>query len=102
MPTVPLIGLLAVVDGQTRIFENCVLWIGADGDRASLVPESFTLGAYRFDGELRLRHLSKAPARSSDAAGSGMVRAYRRLIKLEVEQFERGDTFRLPELAKAA
>lgn len=101
-PTVPSIGLVVPVDDQVRIFENCMLWIGAEGGRARLVPDSFDWGAYRFDDELRLRHVAKAPAKSFDAAKAGMARAYRRLLKLEVEQIERGGELPLPELARAA
>lgn len=101
-PTVLQIGLVVLVDGQTRIFENCMLWLGTDGGRTRLVPDNFEWGAYRFDDDLRLKHVASPPARSFKAAEPGMVRAYRKLIRLEAEQFKRGETFRLPELAKAA
>lgn len=100
--TVPSIGLVAPVDGQARVFENCVLWVGTEGGRARLVPDSFEWGAYRFDDVLRLRHVGRAPARSFETATAGMVRAYRRLIRLEIDLIERGGTLPLPELAKAA
>lgn len=101
-PFIPQIGLVAPIDGQTRIFENCMLWSGTDGGRARLVPDSFTFGAYRFDDELRLRHVAKAPGGSFEAAQPGMARAYRRLVNLQTSQLKNGHTFRLPELAKAA
>ena len=102
VPTVPQIGLVVNVDGQSRIFENCMLWSDGAGGRAPLVPDSFTYGAYRFDDELRLRHVPKAPARDFKAAEAGMARAYRRLQTLQFEQFKSGATFKLPEYAKAA
>jgi hypothetical protein len=101
-PTVPSIGLVAPVNGQVRVFENCMLWIGAEGGRARLVPDSFEWGAYRFDDDLRLRHVAKAPARSFEAAKAGLVRAYNRLLRLEVDQIERGGELPLPQLARAA
>ena len=102
VPSVPQIGLVALIGGQARVFENCMLWVGTEGGRARLIPDSFTFGAYRFDDELRLRHIAKAPAKTFDAAEPGMVRAYRRLIMLQMEQLDRGETFSLPELAQAA
>lgn len=102
VPTVPRIGLVVSVDGQARIFEQCMLWIGTEGGRARLVPDGFDWGAYRFDDELRLQHIAEAPARSFEGAKSGMIRAYRRLIRLEVEQIRKGGALPLPQLARAA
>ena len=85
-PTVPLVSLIAHVDGQTHIIESCMLWMGARDDRALLVPDSFDMGAFSFDDELKLRRLPKAPARTFKAALSGMRRAYDRLVDLEIEQ----------------
>ena len=101
-PAVPQIGMVVLVDGQTRVFENCMLWTSTFRGRARLVPDGFTFGAYRFDDDLRLRDVGRAPAKSFKAAEPGMVRAYRRLRELEVEQLDRGDAFKLPELAEAA
>ncbi len=96
VPTVPLIGLVAPDDGQIKIFENCMLWMPAGHGRIQLVPDSFTMGAFRFDDELRLRHIGKAPASSFEDATPGMKRAYERLLRIEVQQRERGDAFELP------
>lgn len=102
IPNVPEIGLVANVDGQARIYENCMLWLRSDGDRAMLVPDNFRFGAYRFDDNLQLKFIAKAPARSFKRAEPGMIHAYDRLADLEHKQLERGDIFALPQLAKAA
>ena len=96
VPTVPLIGLVVPDDGQIKIVENCMLWMPAGQGRIQLVPDSFTMGAFRFDDELRLRHIGKAPAKTFEAATPGMKRAYERLLRIEVQQRERGDAFELP------
>ena len=67
-----------------------------------LVPDGFNLGAYRFDHKLNLKHITEAPASTFEAADGDMVRAYNRLIAIQAEQWERGDTFDLPHLAQAA
>ncbi|MCP3732694.1 hypothetical protein M9978_19940 [Sphingomonas sp. MG17] len=101
-PNVPQIGLVAAAGGQVHIMENCMLWLSKRDSRARLVPDSFKLGAYQFDDELRLRRLQKAPARNFKAARPAMIRAYDRLLEIQAEQRQRGDEFRLPELARAA
>lgn len=102
VPQVPQIGLVVPIDGQTRIFEACMLWYASKGDRTRLVPDSFTYGAYRFDDDLGLRHVAKAPARTFKAAEPGMILAYRCLREIEAKQLDRTETFKLPELARAA
>lgn len=97
-PTVPLIGLVASDDGQIKIVENCMLWMPAGQGRVQLVPDNFTMGAFRFDDELRLRHIGKAPAKTFEAAMPGMKRAYERVLRIEAQQRERGDAFDLPVL----
>lgn len=95
-PGVPRIGLVARDSGQVYSIENCMLWMRAGGDRLQLVPDSFAMGAFRFDDKLRLRHLANAPAKNFDAAVPGMMRAYSRVRDIEVEQRKRGDVFSLP------
>ena len=85
-PIVPLVSLIAYVDGRTHIIESCMLWMSTRADRALLIPDSFDMGAFSFDDELKLRHRPKAPARSFEAAMSGMRRAYNRLLDLEIEE----------------
>lgn len=101
-PGVPLIGLVASAGDQVFTIENCMLWSPPNGRTTQLVPDNFKMGAFAFDDELRLNHLPKAPARNLDAARNGIVRAYRRLRQVEVDQLERGDVFALPQLARAA
>jgi hypothetical protein len=102
VPNVPQIGLVALDGGRLHVIENCMLWMSHSDSRARLVPDNFTLGAFRFDDQLRLRHTPKAPARSFNADSPSMSRAYVRLRAIEAEQRERGDEFALPELAQAA
>jgi hypothetical protein len=102
MPHVPNIGLVALVGNEVRAFENCLLWTPAGSGRTCLVPDNFQFGAFRFDDKLRLRHQPTAPAVCFEAAQDAIVRAYVRLREIEAVQRERGDVFRLPELAKAA
>ena len=101
-PHVPQIGLVAQVDGGTHYDENCMLCLTGEDDRATLVPDGFNLGAYRFDDMLDLHHITQAPASNLDAADGDMVRAYKRLIAIQADQWERGDIFDLPHLARAA
>jgi len=101
-PQMPLIGLVAQAGDQVYTIENCMLWSTPNGRTTHLIPDNFKMGAFEFDGELRLNHLPKAPARSIQAARTGIVRAYRRLLQLEQEQLGRGDVFVLPQLAKVA
>ena len=101
-PGVPLIGLVAQAGDQVYSIENCMLWSSPSGRTTKLVPDSFKMGAFEFDGQLRLVHLPKAPARSLAAAKAGVVRAYRTLLRIEREQLDRGDAFTLPQLARAA
>jgi len=102
-PNMPTIGLVALSDDdQVYMIEMCLLWSTPNGKRTCLVPDNFKMGSFEFDDELRLIHLPKAPARNFSSATNGMVRAYRRLREIEVEQLKRGDVFDLPQLAKAA
>ena len=101
-PHVPSIGLVAMVGDQAFTIENCMLWMSATGDRALLIPDNFKFGAFKFDDDLRLRHMPKAPAKNYKSATASISRAYIRLREIEAEQRERGDIFSLPELAKAA
>ena len=101
-PGVPLIGLVAQAGEQTYTIEHCMLWTSPNGRTVHLIPDNFKMGAFEFDGELRLHHRRKAPVRNIKAAETGMVRAYRRLRQIEREQLDRGDAFPLPELARAA
>ena len=101
-PHVPQIGLVAQVDGGTHYVENCMLCLTGEDDRATLVPDGFNLGAYRFDEMLDLHHIAQAPASDLEAADGDMVRAYKRLIAIQADQWERGDIFDLPHLARAA
>lgn len=100
-PMVPLVSLVAHVDGRTHIIESCALWLGSRDDRAKLVPDTFDMGAFSFDDELNLRHLPKAPARSLEAGIPGMRRAYGRLVDLEIAQREHRATLRPPMLLEA-
>ncbi|KZX52698.1 hypothetical protein A3711_07225 [Erythrobacter sp. HI00D59] len=88
-------------DYQARVLEEMLCLTGED-DRATLVPDGFNLGAYRFDDALDLHHITEAPASTFEAANGDMVRAYNRLMAIQAEQWERGDTFDLPYLAQAA
>ena len=101
-PTVPQIGLVAQMGGGMHYIESCMLCLTGEDDRATLVPDGFNLGAYRFDHKLNLKHITEAPASTFEAADGDMVRAYNRLIAIQAEQRERGDTFDLPHLAQAA
>ena len=101
-PAMPQIGLVAMHGGQTYVIENCALWMAPSGDRARLVPDDFKMGSFLFDDELRLQRLKKAPAKDVERAAPGILRAYNRLLDLQIEQYERGEVFSLPELHKAA
>lgn len=101
-PAIPNISMVVPIGDGTHVLENCMLYQGANDDRASLVPDSFKLGAYGFDDEVRLIHRPKSPARSFDAATAVMRRTYGRLYAIEAAQEERGETFALPTLARAA
>ncbi|KZX52713.1 hypothetical protein A3711_07315 [Erythrobacter sp. HI00D59] len=101
-PQIPQIGLVAQVDGRIHFVENCMLWLGREADRALLVPDGFNLGAYRLDDGLDLHHIAEAPVSAFDAADQDMVRAYESLISIQADQWERGEVFDLPQLAKAA
>ena len=85
-----------------RFIENSLLWMGADEGRATLVPDSFMVGGYQFDDDFRLHHIEEAPASSFEAAKDGMVRACDRLAMIQLEQWDRGDVFDLPQHARAA
>lgn len=98
---VPRIGLAALCGNQAFFVENCALWMAPGDDRARLVPDSFDMGAFQLKSDLRLRYSRKAPATFDDAM-PGMVRAYDRLLDLQIRQRERGDVFELPVLQKAA
>ncbi|HEX4694463.1 hypothetical protein [Sphingomonas sp.] len=95
-PNAPQIGLVARDGGKVHAIENCMLWAPRGGGRLQLVPDAFTMGAFRFDDALRLRRLAKAPAADFDAGTEAMVRAYARLREIERAQFERGNEFDLP------
>jgi hypothetical protein len=101
-PHVPSIGLVAMAGDQAFTIENCMLWMSATSDRACLIPDNFKFGAFKFDDELRLRHMRKAPAQNHKSSAASMSRAYIRLREIEAAQRERGEVFSLPELAKAA
>lgn len=101
-PNVPQIGLVAADGDKVRVFENCMLWMSSKDGRASLIPDSFKFGAFRFDDDLVLRRARKAPSANFKAAQPAMIRAYDRLLEIEAEQATRGDVFELPQLAKAA
>ncbi len=101
-PTVPQIGLVAQIEGSIHYIESCMLCLASEDDRATLVPDGFNLGAYRFDDTLDLHHATEAPASTFEVADRDMVRAYNRLIAIQAEQWERGDIFDLPSLAMAA
>ena len=101
-PTVPQIGLVAQMGGGMHYIESCMLCLASEDDRATLVPDGFNLGAYRFDDTLDLHHITEAPASTFEAADDDMVRAYNQLITIQTDQWERGDIFDLPNLAKAA
>lgn len=101
-PNVPRVGLAALCGGQSFLIESCMLWMGPGDDRASLVPDAFTLGSFRFKNDLKPRYSRRAPAASFEEATAGMVRAYDRLLELQMKQRERGDFFELPVLRKAA
>ena len=101
-PTVPQIGLVAQMGEGMHYIESCMLCLTCEDDRATLVPDGFNLGAYRFDHALNLHHITDAPASSFEAADGDMVRAYNRLIAIQADQWERGDIFDLPHLAQAA
>ena len=101
-PTVPQIGLVAQMGGGMHYIESCMLCLTGEDDRATLVPDGFNLGAYRFDHKLNLKHITEAPASTFEAADGDMVRAYKRLIAIQADQWERGDIFDLPHLARAA
>ncbi|MDT0577083.1 hypothetical protein RM533_12995 [Croceicoccus sp. F390] len=79
-----------------------MLCLASEDDRATLVPASFDRGACRLDDARDLHHSAEAPASSFDRADGDMVRAYKRLIAIQPEQWERGDTFDLPYLTNAA
>lgn len=100
-PHVPRIGLAALCGGQAFFVESCMLWMEAGDDRARLVPDSFDLGAFHFKNDLRLRYSRKSPTTFDDAT-PGMVRAYDRLLELQITQRERSEAFELPVLQKAA
>lgn len=102
VPHVPQIGLVARSGEQVHVIENCMLWMAASDDRARLVPDGFNMGAFRFDDDLVLHRVDKAPSTSFERATPSMGRAYNRLLKLQIDQLERGAVFKLPEFAKAA
>ena len=79
-----------------------MLWMAPGDDRARLVPDGFQLGAFHFKNDLKLRYSRKSPAVGFDDAMPGMVRAYDHLLEIQKKQHERGETFELPELLKAA
>lgn len=101
-PHLPRIGLAALCGGQAFFVENCMLWIGPGDDRACLVPDAFSLGSFQFKNDLKLVYSRRSPVTSFDEAKPGMIRAYNRLLNLQIKQRERGDVFELPELLKAA
>lgn len=101
-PIVPLVSLVAYIDGRTHVVESCALWMGRNDERASLVPDNMRCGAFVFDNDLQLRHLGRAPARNLDAAGSGMARAYNRLLDLEIDMRAKSAALRLPSLHRLA
>jgi hypothetical protein len=101
--TVPHVTLVARVDGQTHIVENCMLWMGKNDGRARLVPDNFQLGTFVFKDNLELLHLRRPPARNIDAAMPGMTRAYARLFETEVAIRKSGENTPMPSvLGKAA
>lgn len=101
-PHLPRIGLAALCGGQSFFVESCMLWMAPGSDRACLVPDGFSLGAFHFKNDLKIRYSRKSPAASFDDATPGMVRAYDRLLDLQIKQRERGDGFELPQLMQTA
>ena len=79
-----------------------MLWLGENDDRAVLVPDGFNLGCLRFDDDYRLHHVGAAPATSFENGKEGMVGACNRLATIQLEQWNRGDVFDLPQRAIAA
>ncbi|MBA4760296.1 hypothetical protein [Sphingomonas sp.] len=101
-PTIPLIGLVALKDDQVFTIESCMPWTSPSRRSTCLIPDNFKMGAFAFDDQLRLVHRPKPPARSLSDARPGIVRAFNFLLEIEADQLERGETFPLPELARAA
>lgn len=102
-PEVPSIGLVVRSDDRVVVVENCVPWLPAGGGKAYLVPDSFRMGAFRLDDDMRLLPTRKPSSRLG--AEKGMRRAYVRLRGIEAELRRSGAAPRLPQLystAKAA
>ena len=102
MPQLPQIGLVAHGGDQVYFIESCMLWISPKDDRASLIPDNFEMGAFRFDDQLQLRHSPKAPAGSFEAARPAMARAYRKLHAIAAKLERQGKGAEFPHLARAA
>lgn len=101
-PRVPQVTLVSHIDGHTHTVENCMLWMAPGDNRAHLVPDGFNYGAFILDADLRFRRVGRAPARDFKRATPGMVRAYDRLLELEIEQRRSGSELPLPSLLRKA
>ena len=101
-PNFPHVGLVAKSGDQVYTVEMCLLWVPEKGGRATLIPDNFETGSFRFDDKLNLRHSRQTPIAEFNAATPGMVRAYSRLRELEHEQLLNGDSFVLPQLVRQA
>ncbi len=101
-PLIPDIALATLRGNQFQCFENCMLWMGPNEDRASLVPDNNLYGSFQFGDDLTLRHDANAPDKSFGPALPAQKRAYDRLHSINAEQGRRGDKFPLPETTKVA
>jgi hypothetical protein len=95
---VPNVALVFVDnDDRSLVAEHCWLWLPQSGGRCWIIPDGDGWGAYRFDGDLKLRHHSRAPVRGEKAIRDGCIRAYRRFADVLDEQSTSGVELSLPE-----
>lgn len=102
MNGVPVIGIVACVEDQLFIAQECFMWSSTTKAQAKLVPSGFDSGAFTFDDDLRLTYNLKAPRKSTKAGMAGITKACGQLREIEYQQEVRGDMFPLPDNSKAA
>lgn len=102
-PRTDVIGNLQVGLVSPRlVVENCVLWMAEQDDRATLVPDGFRFGAFKFDDKLVLNYVEEAPMATFDEFVPGIGLAYGKFAEIALDQRDRGERFPLPQHLQAS
>ncbi|UZW57563.1 hypothetical protein NUH86_18445 [Sphingobium sp. JS3065] len=91
------VALILVHQHKLTIFEGCGLWLPKNGGRASLIPGTKGLGAYRVGSDLILQHDRQLPFRSRKTHIEGFGRADDRIHSIVSARVLSGVELNLPE-----